>query len=285
MMETIYTVKRKVIEMDSPADYMNIWFWGDVHRDATSCDVDRWKYFLKKSAEDDPEKTWYMCMGDTHDFASDREQQKLMRDGYSLHETTRETIDDLVIKRNRAFCSEIKQMNGRLLGMIDGNHNWRFPNGVTASEDLANRMGCEHLGWLCHYTLTFKFGGKQQNVYILACHGRAGGKRAGASINQLEDMKTMFPIADIYVMGHDHNRGAWPTSVLYPTNAGMIKQKRQFFCRSGSFKLAYEDGKSSYETGRLLRPSDLGALKLKIGFHRDQKGEGDRIITDIEAII
>ena len=283
-METIYKIHRKVIKIESVSDFINIWFWGDVHRDASGCDVERWKHFLKKSGEDDPDNTYYMCMGDTHDFASDREQNKLMRDGYALHETTRETIDDLVQKRNRAFCTEIKHMNGKLLGMIDGNHNWKFPNGVTASEDLANRMGCEHLGWLCHYTLTFKIGKKTQNVYIVACHGRAGGKRAGNTINQLEDMKTIFPIADIYVMGHDHMRGAWPIDVLYPTKDGYIKQKRQFLCRSGSFKLAYEKDKSSYEVGRLLRPADLGAIKLKIGFHRD-RADGDRIITDIEATI
>ena len=196
-----------------------------------------------------------------------------------------ETLDELVEKNNRKFAEEIKQMRGKLLGLIDGNHNWRFPNGVTASEDLANRMGCQHLGWLTHLTLTFKWGPKKsQNVYIVACHGRAGGKRIGTSINQVEDMKTIFPMADIYVMGHNHDRGAWPIDILYPTKGGDIKQKRQFLCRSGSFKKAYEQGKSAYEVGRLLRPADLGALKLNISFHRDRV-EGDRIITDIEAVI
>ena len=225
-----------------------------------------------------------MGLGDYHDLASAREQVHLNRN--ALHETTMESLDELVAKNNRKFAEEIKQMRGRLLGLVDGNHNWRFPNGITASEDLANRMGCEHLGWLAHITLTFKFGGgKSQNVYIVACHGRAGGKRIGTSINQVEDMKAIFPMADIYIMGHNHDRGAWPMDILYPTNGGEIKQKRQFLCRSGSFKKAYEDGKSAYEVGRLLRPADLGALKLNISFHRDQSGGKDRIITDIEAVI
>jgi len=260
-----------------------LWVFGDIHRDAVSCDEKRWKWFLSKAQKDDPKYTYYLGMGDYHDFASAREQQKLTRD--QLHETTMETLDDLVEKRNRKFAEEIKQMRGKLVGLVDGNHNWRFPNGVTASEDLANRMGCAHLGWLSHITIQFKFGTKKQNIYIVACHGRAGGKRIGTSINQVEDMKTIFPIADIYVMGHNHDRGAWPIDVLYPTQKGEIKQKRQFLCRSGSFKKAYENGKNAYEVGRLLRPADLGALKLNIGFHYDRQDDSQRIITDIEAVI
>ncbi len=281
-METIYTTHREEIETNF-SDPVGIWFFGDVHRDATSCDEKRWKWFLKKAAEDDPKRTYYMGLGDYHDLASAREQVHMNRN--ALHETTMESLDELVEKNNRKFAKEIKQMNGKLLGLIDGNHNWRFPNGVTASEDLANRMGCPHLGWLCHYTISFKFGQKSQNVYIVACHGRAGGKRVGTSVNQVEDMKTIFPMADIYIMGHNHDRGAWPIDILYPSSNGEIKQKRQFLCRSGSFKLAYEKNKSAYEVGRLLRPADLGALKLNISFHRDREGGKDRIITDIEAVI
>lgn len=285
-METIYKIVEKEIIFNNFDDYFNIWFWGDVHRDASGCDVDRWQEFLKTAAKDDPEKTYYMGLGDYHDLASAREQKHLSKD--SLHETTMETLDEKVEQNNRVFAKEISQMRNRLLGLIDGNHNWRFPNSVTASEDLANRMGCEHLGWLCHYTLKIRVGGKSHNLYIVACHGRAGGKRAGASINQVEDIKTIFPIADVYVMGHDHNRGAWPVDVLYPLptrNGVVIKQKRQFLCRSGSFLKGYEKNKSTYVTGRLLRPSDLGALKLIISLKRVLKKGKDYIVPDIKAVI
>ena len=205
-METIYRIVKKEITLENFDDYIDLWLWGDVHRDSKACDVERWKRFLAKSQKGDPDKTWYLGMGDVHDFASDREQKKLLKEGYALHEDTMDNIHELVEKRNRHFANEIKQMNGRLLGMIDGNHNWRFPNGVTASEDLANRMGCEHLGWLCYFSIKFnnKTSTKSHNIDIVACHGRAGGKRAGASVNQVEDLKGIFPLADIYVMGHDH---------------------------------------------------------------------------------
>ena len=92
-------------------------------------------------------------------------------------------------------------------------------------------------------------------------------------------------------MGHDHQRGAWPTSCLVPSfrrgkdqDEVELKQKRQFLCRSGSFKRAYVDNTIGYEIGRVLRPADLGALRLDIGFHRDRKDGNDIMITDITAI-
>ena len=285
-METIYTVKQSRIKLKSINDSIDLWLWGDVHRDATGCDSGRWKHFLKKAARGDPDKTYYMGMGDYHDFASESEQRQL--NNGTLHETTMERLNKLANDQNGDFAKEIEQMRGKLLGLVTGNHSWKFPNGITSDQDLANRMGCKSLGWLCYYVLTFDLpGGKAADVHIVACHGKAGGKRAGSSINQVEDMKTLFPLADIYVMGHDHARGAWPIDVLHATSSLgniNIKQKRQFLCRSGSFLRGYVPGTSSYVTGRLLRPADIGALKLNIGFHRDQVG-GDRIITDIEAII
>lgn len=287
-METIYKVVTKDITLENFDDYIDLWLWGDVHRDAKSCDEERWKQFLVKAKKGDPDKTWYLGLGDYHDFASDREQHKLLKEGYALHETTMDNIHELVEKQNRKFAAEIKQMNGKLLGLIDGNHNWRFPNGVTASEDLANRMGCEHLGWLCYLSirLRFKNTSKYLSMDVIICHGRGGGKRAGASVNQVEDLKGIFPIADIYVMGHDHQLWVRPMDVLYrPGNSKVIKQKTQYLCRSGSFKKAYEPDKTGYEIGRLLKPATLGALRLRLSVDRKQLGGKDRLVPHIEATI
>ena len=99
-------------------------------------------------------------------------------------------------------------------------------------------------------------------------------------------MRNIFPLADIMIQGHDHQRWALPHSILIPSTTGgevTLKQKRQFYARSGSFKKAYQENESGYEIGRLLRPSDLGALLFEIGLHYDSTG--DRLITDIKAII
>jgi hypothetical protein len=285
-MDALYTTKQKRIILPKIKDTINLYLFGDVHRDAENCDADRWKYFLKQSKKDDEESTYYLGLGDYHDFASYSEQKAIKNSG--LHETTMLRLNKMVRQDVEFFTDEIKHMKGKVLGFVEGNHTWEFENGQTATQLLCEKMETEYLGWITHYTLTFQIHSRVQNVYIVACHGKAGGKRAGASINQVEDLKVIFPAADIYVMGHDHNRGAWPIDVLLPYNGQngvRIKQKRQFLCRSGSFLKGYESGKGGYVASRLLRPADLGALKLIIGFHRSQKDGDDRMITDIKAVI
>lgn len=290
-MKTTYTVKTKRIAIKSYQEKIKIWFFGDVHRFTRSCDEERWKWFLQKTRETQDENTYYMGLGDYCNFASKREQE-FLKNG-EIHEDTIDDFDSLVMKRNRALAMEMKHMKGRFLGLIDGNHNWTFENGKTATEDLAERLDAEYLGWLSHFTLIVNPQNRTHStaIHIVACHmGKAGGKTEGNTINQVAEMKAIFPCSDIYVGAHDHQRAAKPSSCLMPSqdkNTGdyVIKQKRQFFCRSGSFKKAYTPGQSSYEVSRLLKPADLGALQMVIGFHRSEKEGGDRVVTDIQAIL
>lgn len=156
---------------------------------------------------------------------------------------------------------------------------------------MAGRLGTEYLGWLCHYTLKICTPRKSPDaiIHIVACHGKSGGgKTAGLTINQVDDLRNIFPLADIYCLGHDHQRAARPVSILVPTadikGNVIIKQKRQFLCRSGSFKKAYVPDSGAYEVGKLLRPADLGALEIDIELHRVEDG-GDRTVVEMKAVV
>jgi hypothetical protein len=286
-MERVYKTITREVKLDNFKDKIKLWCFGDVHRFTKSCDEERWKWFLQSAKSTNDKNTYYLGLGDYMDFASTKEQ-KILRDA---HSQTVEDFGAIVKDRNKTFAGEMEFMKPNILGLIDGNHGWTFQDGTTGTEDLAKRLDTLYLGWLCHYTMkVFLPSAKNKTVSIdiVACHGRAGGKTAGASVNQLDDVKNIFPVADLYIMGHDHQRLARPVSVLVPSydnnNQRYMKQKRQFLCRSGSFKKAYVPDNSGYEVGRLLRPADLGALQIEICFHRDTS-EGDRIITDIKAII
>lgn len=293
-METIYTVTESEITLANLKESIKIWFFGDVHRDTPSCDVDRWRWFMRRAKEQMDDNTLFLGLGDYNDFASATEQSKIHSN--KLHRETIIKLDNIVQRDNRRFANEISFMRGKLIGLVEGNHSWLFLNGKTATEDLAERMGCQYLGWLNHHTLSIKFKNttRRTRIYIISCHGKSGGKKVGTSINQVEDIREIFPVADIYVYGHDHQRGAWPVNVLVPSHTPRggrvyLKQKRQFLCRSGSFKKGYTPGVSSYEVGRLLKPADLGALLIEVSVHRDtemvDKRQQERFIIDIEARI
>jgi hypothetical protein len=285
-MECLYKFVQKTIELESLSDKIKIFFFGDVHRDTAGCDVDRWKEFLKEAKE--TPNAYFFYMGDGNDFASTKEKAIIDKSG--LHDTTRAKFDMIAEKDIRRFCTEISFMKGRMLGVIEGNHSWIFMNGQKSDEIIADRLQSEFLGWLCAYTLTFKFKntGKSISVHFTLCHGGAGGKRAGSSINQVEDLKLqIFGGQDIYVMAHDHNRGAWPTITLLPTkdSGWHMKEKQQWLCRSGTFKRGYTPNTSGYEIGRLLRPSDMGALCMEVGVRRSRTDGSDVLYPKIKAII
>lgn len=283
-METVFTNHYFNIELDKESDVTKLWFFGDVHAGCAGFDEDRFDYFLKRSAAEDSNDTFYVGMGDYFDFASSSEQGHIKAG--KIHETTMALFDEVVEKGVRKFAKKCMQMRGKMIGLVEGNHSWTYQNGNTATKDMAERLDTKELGWLSHVTLDFhiKNRGRSHMVTMILCHGKAGGKLMGNSLNQVEDLKRIFPAADIYVMGHDHQRFAVPSSIILPlfkNKRTYLKQKRQYSCRSGSFLKAYTENKSEYVTGRLLKPSDLGAIKLEIRFHRDD----DMLITDISAVI
>ena len=276
------------IHMKNQSDKIYIRPFGDVHRDAHSCDVDRWKWFLKKSKEDpNAENTYYLGMGDFHDFASYSEGKKLAAAG--LHETTLINIEEMVQKRNREFAAEIEHMRGRLIGLIGGNHTW-VTDGKSSDEDLAERMGCAYLGWLTLIKLVIHVRGTvAMNLFIFACHGLGGGRVLGSSVRKVEDLFQVFPGADIYIMGHDHQRSAVPQIRLTACNGRndewKLKQQRQFYCRSGSFMKSYTHDQGGYATGKLMRPSDMGTICGIISAHRQQRDGQDNTILDLEFMV
>ena len=282
-METKFTILDYDYQMSS-SDILSLWFFGDLHKGTKAFDEDRFKWFLKKSSSD-PLRL-YIGMGDYHDFASSKEQRKLIE--ANLHDTTMEDFDESVQKKNRKLAEMVLPvMKDRVIGLIGGNHSWRLSKGKMADEDLAERLKSKYLGWLSlirvHIYLTDRQ--KTMELSIVACHGKSGGKLFGTSVNQVIDLKKIFPLANIYAMGHDHKKYTIPDVVLTWTNIRptKLRQHPQRIVRSGSFQKGYEEDCSNYVTSRLLSPVYLGAPKVNISFHRDYK-YGDNLTMDMEGI-
>ena len=274
-METTYTVKESEVIKINRSDRIDLFLFGDIHRDAKGCDVGRWHEFLKEAKANLAENphTYFIGMGDYNDFASSSEQKAIKNSG-KIHETTMQTLDTTVQNNNILIASECSFMRGHLLGLLEGNHTWTLANSQTATQDLAERLDTICLGWLSHYTLKFNMCSWRMAIHMALCHGKAGGKTHGITINQVADLKQIFPTASIYAMGHDHQRGTWPTSALIPYDNGhgiKIRQLEQRLVRTGSFLRAYLPNTSSYEIGRLYRPANIGAVKIEIKIKKNDE--------------
>jgi hypothetical protein len=75
--------------------------------------------------------------------------------------------------------------------------------------------------------------------------------------------------ADIFVMGHDHNRAAVPAKprlfLRHNSHTGLkVCQREAWIVRSGSFLASYEDGQSNYNVDEARGPCSLGHVEILI---------------------
>lgn len=243
--------------------------FGDIHRHAPLCHEARWLEFCKRGIKERNQEKYYIGMGDYDDLASSTERDIFSNPG--LHESTVQTMDDFAETKTKKLAKEIDFMRGKLIGLMEGNHFWKFQSGITSTQRLCQIMGCMYLGVSCVVVLKMIFGyGKNAHscdIKIWGHHGKGASRLPGGSINRVEQMREVFPSMDFYLMGHDHRRGAFPVSVLDVIGgrgAMRLVHKKQWLCRTGSFLRGYVEGSASYIVDGAMAPSDLGVIRLQL---------------------
>lgn len=271
-----------------PHKSFTLWLFGDVHAGIKSFDKQAFIRFLKEAEKSD--NPYFLGMGDYLDFASFSSNKKL--NAGDLHETEEEWIDTRVRRDVEEFADLIKFMKGRLIGMVGGNHQFKLQSGQTSDEYLCELMKTKYLGWLSAINVLFETTGEtvKKSVKIFACHGVWGGKLLGTSLNKLVDMQAIIPNCDIYAMGHDHQRMAVPKSTLMfrraPNEVGFkLAKTRQFFVRTGSFQKSYVKDSSGFAQSKLMRPADIGAVRINVSIDRDCTNYKDERSLKLEAVI
>ena len=256
-----FTVHRFVIKVFEFSKPINLYIFGDVHRFAKGCAEDKWLQFLDTAKRDT--NTFFLGMGDYDDLASMSERAILINPG--LHDDTKWTIDDVYTQRLQAFKKEIDFMRGRVIGLLEGNHYGVFSNGsMTTTQMLCEMMKCQYLGVNSFIRLSFVYGSKRTSLDIFAHHGKGASRLIGGSLNSVEHMVSNAE-ADIYLMGHDHQRNAGKLSRLHLRGGGdrlVLKDKTMILARTGSFLRGYMPDHQSYVVRGAMKPSDIGYLKI-----------------------
>lgn len=299
MRDSVFGMNKVEVRMNGMSDELIIYPVSDVHRDTGLCDVDRWRGFLKKAEEEikSGKNVLFLGVGDWNDFSAWGDRKKIRN--ASMHESTIARLDGAALRDCQQMVDELSFTKGHWGGIIQGNHRWDFTYaaglaGKSSDDYYAEQLGAKMLGDAGYVRLIARYPNtrKTMTIDILLYHGRAGGKLAGSTINQIEDLTSVFPACDLYICGHDHRKVAVPLSTLWVDKAcsqGMkLKQKRQWLIRSGSFLRGYMDGESSYIVSKMLRPTDLGIVKIKCKISRCLSGNedgtrDDRCVSDIHV--
>lgn len=253
--------------------------FGDIHRFAPLCHVEKWKDFLGWAAN--KKRAYFIGMGDYDDLASTSEREILGSN--KLHESSRKTLDKLYIDATKKLAKEIDFMRGRLIGLIEGNHYAELQSGMTTTQYLCHLLECKYLGALSFIRLSLKTARKPYALDVFAHHGKGAARLVGGSVNRVQQMAEQAQ-ADIYLMGHDHKKAVATASKLILSNGGQqltLKHQKQLYIRTGSFLRGYVENEASYIVDGCMNPTDLGVVKIEM----TPKRTDDHISIDLHASI
>lgn len=280
----IPTLHRYVISGVRCSHPITLFPFGDVHRDSKNCAVARWHAFLD-AAREVPD-AYFFGLGDYGDFLSTSGRAAHTRSLPDAHETEVEEREEKADDNWRVFAREIEFMKGRLIGLMDGNHFFRYRNDDTSTTRMCKHLGCDYLGSETFVRLVLSEGKcvkapAHTNVLdIYAHHGAAtSAQTSGGSLAAIE-RKTTWVKADIILMGHDHQLGAWPKELMgiahdaqNDTHGLRLQESTVTYVRTGSFLLSRVPGRASYQSDKVYRPSVLGVPRITITSRSTHSGE------------
>lgn len=279
----LFTTHKVEIEVTKLNEPIYLIPFGDVHRSSPMCHEGKWREFLMWAK--DKRRCLFLGMGDYDDLASASERKILVNK--DLHDSTTATINKLYKSHVEQLSKELSFMNGKLIGLIEGNHYAEFPNGMTSTQMMAEKLDTKYLGCSAFIRLSFKYAKTMtEAIDIWAHHGKGASRLVGGSLNRVQQMAEAAE-ADIYLMGHDHKKSVGMADRLFLSEGSghmNLRHRKQLYIRTGSFLKGYEADRVSYVADMALSPTNLGVVKIEITPRRKHNPD-NRFYLDLHASI
>lgn len=281
----LFEIHEYRIEFEKYGEPIYLIPFGDIHRSAPLCHIEKWKEFLDWAKH--KKRCYFLGMGDYDDLISSSERFGLQ--GAKLHESTLQTIEDTYRKFTDRLIKELSFMEGRLVGLLEGNHYAVFQNGTTTTQRMCEALKCRYLGCNAFIRLTLRQNSKHavtNSLDIWAHHGLGAARLVGGSLNRVQQMLEISD-CDVALMGHDHKKsvGIINRLKLVGGNGMRLSHRKVVMARTGSFLRGYVPGATSYVADRGLNPTDLGVIKIELTPRRSQTDGHDYQEIDLHASI
>jgi len=248
---------------------------GCVHYDHPNCDRDLFRRFLDMA--ESTKNCYVIGMGDLRDLA-----RTTYRDYLSSwkKDDSQENLDRLVRKDMEEFAKMWYPLSRKkaVIGLLEGNHFFRFSDGTTDTQYLCQLLECKYMGKSAFIRLyvSAENTSTTRTLVILAHHGYgSGGRYISTDVGQMErNVEPAFE-ADIYLSSHTHKRFVVniPTLGVNRRGKGKIIEKPKLLAKTGAFLRGYCTGVSSYAEDKLLRPTDLGWVTIYVQLRTKSYGD------------
>jgi len=239
----------KILKYEIEGENILLLGFGDIHWGHLNCDK-LMVHTIIKFIED--HNCYWIGMGDYGDAIIPSDPRFDYRSIDPQYKTPQEQYD----------CIEelFRPIASKCLGLLDGNHDilhWKqhAHNYVKA---LAKNLGVPYLGTSAYIRLIFKnYEGVYYNIYCH--HGWTGARTKGAKISRIFDLEGIYPMLDLYMMGHTHDLGLVDEKPnLYVDNELEIRDRLARFVYTGGFLRGYVKDSTSYVEAGTYRPTTLG---------------------------
>lgn len=248
---------------------------GDIQHGAQGCDIDRLRRHIAwgEKLRAEGKAVYYIGMGDYLDVASPSNQRALYRLRGDAYDSLKQMIDEGMERSLRKIQRILKPTVGHWLGLVTGHHVYEFGDGTTTDSRLAEFLGCKYLGNNAIVHLVFKTDDGKSKVIckIWLHHGEASGTTLEASIRKLRANVIPYWFANLYLIGHFHQKVAapipWTDTDVTKSGDVIWKGTTRYLVCTGSFLKGYQEGAKNasglpagdYAEQRMLPPNALGA--------------------------
>jgi hypothetical protein len=248
----LFTTHVKTIKFQEYNKPIKLWFPADTHFNSKNHSKSMFDAFLQEASQDDYQHI-FLSLGDSLDTCSDSERRSFRV--AEFHDDTEETFEEVVARHTDEYIAKVSPvMAGKTIGVIGGNHWWKFEDSTTTEMRIARGLKAPYLGDACYLALILQYRDTSytHEVIIFAHHSSSDQKlrRLGATIE-----------ADIVVGAHTHQSFADPIPKLRLKRTGRhaeVVHHETRVIRGKSFLRSYVNGNRSYAVKAGYAPSEIG---------------------------
>lgn len=238
------------IEIPKYRNWTEIAILGDIHYGNEFFDEKLWnKYYIGGKGHigfRDDQNMYVICIGDLMETA--------LKDSKGVQDQSEWIEDQYLWVKN--VLTPIKD-DGRLIALVEGNHEKRATrNWIRTTRLLSKELNIPYSHGYMIINIILKKGDKRRLYKIAVHHGYGWARSRGGQIGAVERMIKVVADADVYVMGHLHNKFAIPTAIYRGDEIVEV-----LIGMTGAY-LSY----GGYVEDKLYPPPARGSLKLKLHF-------------------